>query len=422
MSSSRVFLIFCLSAIAGFVAGAGALLWAPQWKPWVVSHVPQSVVERIPALAPLPPPAPARPIAPLPPSLDDDRVAEMVDRVSSAVVSIVITKEVSPQAFVPDPFFRQFWGDSFTPFSSPTPPSAQNAPPTAERRVIGGGSGFFVSSDGMIVTNKHVVADADAEYTVVTQDDKRYAATVVSRDPVLDLAILKVGGSNFTYLELGDSDDVRIGQTVIAIGNALAEFQNTVTKGVVSGINRRLVAGSQTGSEVLEGAIQTDAAINHGNSGGPLVDLRGRVIGVNTAISEDAQSLGFALPSNAVRRALSSVEAHGKIVRAWLGVRYVAIDEDLAKANHLSTSSGALIVRGDRQQDLAVVPGSPANKAGLVENDILLKFDGQSIDERHSLSSLIERHAPGDHVTLHVLHAGEEKDVEVILEERQGDE
>lgn len=347
----------------------------------------------------------------------EDAVVSAVQKAKPAVVSITITKTVAQTQAI-DPLQQFFGNDPF--FSNLQPqPRAQEPATPPEKRVIGGGSGFFVSADGIIVTNKHVVADPEAEYNVITQDGKKMPARVLALDPSLDIAIIKVDMANAPYLDLGDSDNVSVGQTVIAIGNALAEFQNSVTKGVISGLNRKLVAGGASfGSEVIEGAIQTDAAINHGNSGGPLLNIRGQVIGVNTAVSEQGQSLGFALPINAVKRDLASVKKSGKISRAWLGVRYVELTDDIAKKNAIAYKQGALVVRGEGRTDLAVMPGSPADKAGIVENDIILSVNGQAIDDTRSLSGILSRLTVGDHVQLRVVHQGEEKTVTLTLVER----
>ncbi|MFA6429261.1 MAG: trypsin-like peptidase domain-containing protein [Patescibacteria group bacterium] len=349
--------------------------------------------------------------------VEDDQVTNVVKRVSPAVVSISIAKTVrSTAGQVPD-MFQQFFGQNpFFEFQIPR----QTAPSQPDQKqIVGGGSGFLVSADGMIVTNKHVVADAEAEYTVIAQDGKKYPAKILATDPAVDLAILKIEATGMPYAELGDSKDMEVGQTVIAIGYALAEFKNTVTKGVISGVNRRLVAGGLSGSEVIEGALQTDAAINHGNSGGPLINLDGRVIGVNTAISANGQSLGFALPVNLVKRDLESVKRVGKILRPWLGVRYVMLDEEYAKRQGIAVSSGALIAREEGSRDPAVVPTSPADKAGLQENDIILELNQTPLDTDHSLSQMIGEHDIGDEITLKVLHQGKEKLVQLTLEERK---
>ena len=418
-------LLVLFSLLGGAVAGAASFLFAPRWVPYVAQHIPSlRSLAASSSVAPMhvPQATSSSFIAPLfLPAQGEEGVIQMIQRVSPAVVSIQVTKEIEVgRRVIIDPFADDFFTDPFTPFLRPRPTPRQNTPsPQTERREVGGGSGFFVSANGMVVTNKHVVNDTEAQYTVITQDQKKYPAKVLALDPVLDLAVLKVEGSNFAFLPLGDSDQVRTGQTVIAIGNALAEFQNTVTRGVVSGLNRRIVAGGlMMGSEVIESAIQTDAAINPGNSGGPLVDLQGNVIGVNTAVSTGAQSLGFALPSNVVKRAVMSVEKNGKIVRAWLGVRFLPIDEDIAKERSLPYNYGAMIVRGEAQDDVAIVKASPADKAGLVANDIILEINGIKITEQVSLPSLIERYVPGDKIKLKIFHEGKEKEVELTLEER----
>ncbi len=343
---------------------------------------------------------------------------DVVRQASPAVVSIVITKELTARS--PDSFFDDLFSDRFV--YTPQVPSASSTTSTTElpkqRLRVGGGSGFLVAADGYIVTNKHVVEDKKAEFTVVLQDGREFPGKVLATDPSLDLAIMKIEGANFPYLPLGDSDKIEIGQTVIAIGNALAEFQNTVTKGIISGVDRRLVAGTRASAEVIEGAIQTDAAINPGNSGGPLIDLQGNVIGVNTAISENAQSLGFALPINVAKQAVESVKRTGKIVRPWIGVRYIQIDTDIAAQEKLMQSYGVLVQAGKDPAESAVIPGSPAAKAGLKANDQILEVNGQKLDGNHSLSSLVTRYAPGDKVTLKIVRDKQEQLIDLTLEER----
>lgn len=344
---------------------------------------------------------------------------DVVRRASPAVVSIVITKELSTRT--PDDFFTDFFSDRFvTPPKAPssTASTSSTSSTPKQRLRVGGGSGFLVATDGYIVTNKHVVDDKDAEYVVILQDGREFTGKVLAMDPSLDLAIMKIDGLDFPFISLGDSDKIEIGQTVIAIGNALSEFQNTVTKGIVSGVDRRLVAGTRRASEVIEGAIQTDAAINPGNSGGPLIDLQGQVIGVNTAISENAQSLGFALPINVAKQAVESVKRTGKIVRPWIGVRYVTIDKELAEKEQLPQPYGVWIQPGNATSDVAVLPKSPAEKAGLKTDDVILEVNGQKLDGNHSLTSLVNRFAPGDEIELKVWRKGQEQQIRVKLEER----
>ena len=237
----------------------------------------------------------------------ESMVVEVVKKTNPAVVAIVISKEVPKYETFVDPNVQTNpFGDIFPGFNFSVPQYRQNG---TEKKEIGGGSGFFITSDGLIVTNRHVVDQKDVDYTVYTNDGKKHTATVVARDPVLDIALIKITGSGFPFLTLGNSDSLEVGHTVVAIGNALAEFRNTVSVGVVSGLSRSITTGDNTGkTELLDHVIQTDAAINPGNSGGPLLNLKGEVIGVNVAVAQGSQSIGFALPINTVRGAIDSVK------------------------------------------------------------------------------------------------------------------
>ncbi len=345
-------------------------------------------------------------------------VVDAVKKTNPAVVSIIISKEVPKYEAYIDPNQQQNpFGDLFPGFSFNIPQYRQNG---TEKKEIGGGSGFFVSADGLIVTNKHVVDQKDVEYTVFTNDGKKHPASVVARDPVLDIALIKVSplaNGSFPYLSLGNSDSLQVGQSVIAIGNALAEFRNTVSVGVVSGLARSITAGNNSGgTEILDHVIQTDAAINPGNSGGPLLDLSGKVVGVNVAVAQGSQNIGFALPINSVKGAIESVKSTGKIVRPYLGLRYVAINADMQAKNNLTVDYGVLVKAGASASELAVIPGSPADKAGIVENDIILEIDGVKLDSETSLASVIRGKSVGQVINLKILHKGEEKIVPVILE------
>jgi serine protease Do len=351
-------------------------------------------------------------------------VVEAVKRASPAVVSIVISKNVPKYETYTDPN-NQYnpFGDMFgniPNFFFNVPQYKQNG---TEKKEIGSGSGFFVSKDGLIVTNKHVVDQKDVEYTVFTNDGKKHSAKVIARDAVLDIALIKIdssvlaGGSDYSYLDLGNSDSLQVGQSVIAIGNALGEFRNTVSVGVVSGLARSITAGDNLGnSEILDKVIQTDAAINPGNSGGPLLNLSGKVVGVNVAIVQGSQNIGFALPINSVKSAIDSVKTTGKIVRPYLGIRYVAIDEAMKEKNDLSVDYGVIVKAGADKSELAVIPGSPADKAGIVENDIILEVDGIKLDDKNSLASIIREKSIGRVISLKILHKGDEKTVSVTLE------
>ncbi len=352
------------------------------------------------------------------PPTQEMRTIAAIEKVQPAVVTIVITKDLPKYTASPglDPFYNGFFSDPL--FGDSTlPKNVDNQSPQTEKTRIGGGSGFLVSADGMVVTNRHVVSDEEADYTVITNDGKKYPAKVLARDAVLDLAILKVEGKDFKFVTFGDSDKLKLGQTVLAIGNALDEFRNTVTLGIVSGLNRRLTAGDNGGAELIESAIQTDAAINPGNSGGPLVDINGQVIGINTAMALDGQSVGFALPSNSIKRDVEQVQQSGKIIRPFLGVRYQLVNDELITKNQLKVTHGAIVTRGQDASELAVLPGSPADKAGLKENDIILQVDGIDINEEHSLSALIARRMPGDKILIKISRGGEEQTLTATLEE-----
>lgn len=345
----------------------------------------------------------------------DDAIIDAVSRSSPAVVSIVASKDVpiiereyiSP--FGNDPFFRQFFGEDFA-----IPQLRQRG---SERRDVASGTGFIVSADGYIVTNKHVVSDTAADYTVFMNDGAKLAAKVVGRDPVEDLAILKVDRADLPTLKLGDSDQIKIGQTAIAIGNALGEFRNTVSVGVVSGLQRSITAsGPGIGSEDLSELIQTDAAINPGNSGGPLLNLRGEVIGINTAIVQGANNIGFAIPANKAKKDIESVRRSGRIIATFMGVRYISLNDALAKQNNLPVSAGAWLHSGDAEP--AVVAGSPAAKAGLQDGDIVVEIGGKKVDTEHSLSQLIQQYAVGDTVQVGFLRNGVRHTTSLMLVER----
>ncbi|MBU1036730.1 trypsin-like peptidase domain-containing protein [Patescibacteria group bacterium] len=354
-------------------------------------------------------------------SSEEEAVVQAVNKVAPAVVSIIVTKELqqfynySGPGFPFDDFFNDnFPFDNF--FFSP-PEQDQSQPPATEKQRVGGGTGFIVSTDGLILTNKHVVSDADAEYSVVLNNGQSYEAKVVARDPFNDLALIKIEAKDLPTVELGDSDQVKIGQTVVAIGFSLGEYSNSVTKGVISGKGRDIVASGGGQSERLEDVFQTDAAINPGNSGGPLINLQGQVIAINSAINLEGQLIGFAIPINVAKSVVENVKVHGRIIRAYLGVRYMIINKQIKEKNNLSVDYGALIVRGSSEEELAVLPGSPANKAGLMENDIILEVDGVKINQDNILTKEIAKHQPGDTITLKIIHQGEEKNISATLEE-----
>jgi len=273
----------------------------------------------------------------------------------------------------------------------------------------------------MVITNKHVVLDEEAEYTVFTTDGNSYPAKVLARDPFQDLAVLQIeqgeNGKYFPTVTLGDSDKLQIGQTVIAIGNVLGEFRNSISVGVVSGLGRTITAEGGGFVETIEDVIQTDAAINRGNSGGPLLNLVGEVIGINTAMIQEAQSIGFAIPINKVKKDIEQVEKLGKIVYPFLGIRYVIITDQIQEDNSLPINYGAWIIKGS-QEESAIEPDSAADKAGLKEDDIVLEFDGEKITTENTLADIIQKYNPGDKIILKILRNGEEKLIPVTLDEK----
>jgi len=348
----------------------------------------------------------------IPQTSQEEAVIKSVKQASPAVVSIVISKDV--------PVFEEYL---YGPFKQ----QRQNG---TEKKEIGGGSGFIISDDGMILTNKHVVIDKEAEYTVFTSDGRKFKAKVLARDPVQDLAVLKIDQEKtidddgeflvkpFPVAKLGNSDEMEMGQTVIAIGNALGEFKNTISVGVVSGLGRTITASGGGFVETLEDVIQTDAAINKGNSGGPLINLKGEVIGINTAMVLGAQSIGFAIPINKAKRDIEQIKDLGRIVYPFLGVRYVLVNEKVKKEYDLEIDYGALIIKGDDGSP-SIWPDSAAEKAGLKQGDIILEFNKEKIASDNSLVKIISKYSPGDTVSLKYLRDEEEITVEVELGERE---
>lgn len=395
-------LIIAVSLISGIVGGlasrGGAL---PEWLGHRASEDQPSSRPEKPVVVSVAP--------------EDEKIVNMVERSTSAVVSIVITKDVPKFRNV----FRSPFSFGFPFFGEPQQPNSRDSGAT-EKQQVGSGSGFIISRDGYVVTNKHVVADREADYTVILSDEKEYPAKVLALAPNNDIAVLKIEGADLPSLELGDSDTLRVGQTVIAIGNPLGEFANSVSRGIISGLKRSVTAGSNLGeTETLQNIIQTDAAINPGNSGGPLFDIEGRVIGINVAVAQGAENIGFALPVNSIKRVVDEVKTTGKLSIPYIGVRYIVLDEEVAKQYGLDVDHGALVLRGERMTDLAVIPGSPADKAGVVENDIILEIDGKKIDTENTLANAIGDKRVGDEVTLKVWHKGDIKEVTARLEERK---
>jgi len=375
----KIFLIILISLLVGCIGGVGSIIVLSRdggaiakkigFKNWDSYSIPLTETKKIKIE-------------------ESSAIIDSVKKVSPAVVSVVSKSQV-----------QNIFGDVYT--------------------QQGGGTGFIITSDGLILTNKHVVSDANATYTVILADGKNYDAKVQSLDPLDDIAVVKIDARNLPVVELGNSDQLTVGQWVVAVGNALGKYQNTVTVGVISAKERKVEASDPSGgdTESLQGLLQTDAAVNPGNSGGPLVNLVGQVVGINTAVASNAQGISFAIPINLAKKAIDSIKKTGKIIRPYLGIRYLPITPDLAKANNLKYDYGVLVIRGNGIGQVAVVSGSPADKAGIAENDIILGINGERIDENNSLSSLIQKYNVGDTVTLKIFHKDEEKDAKVTLQE-----
>ncbi|GIW65185.1 MAG: hypothetical protein KatS3mg093_164 [Candidatus Parcubacteria bacterium] len=344
----------------------------------------------------------------------ENTITQVIEKTSPAVVSIVISKYVPiVERYYVNPFEEFELPPEIKPFFQFEFPVPQYRQKGYEKQKVGGGTGFIVSSDGFIITNKHVVSDSKAEYTVYLNDGRKLKAEILALHPTDDLALIKINANNLPTLALGDSDKIKLGQFVVAIGNALGEFQNTVSFGVISGLRRSITASDEHGNvERLEGLIQTDAAINFGNSGGPLFNLRGEVIGVNTAIARGAENIGFAIPINRVKKMITEVKAKGKVEVPFLGIHYLLINEEIQKKFNLPVDYGAYIYSEDQS---AIVPDSPAELYGLRDKDIILELDGEKITPQNSLSQIIMKKNVGQKVLLRVLRNNQTLDIYVIL-------
>lgn len=336
-------------------------------------------------------------------------IIRIAKKVCPAVITIVVSKDLPKiEGF----YLLPFGGRQFI-----VPQVGKNR---KEKTKIGGGSGFIASPEGYVLTCNHVVKDPTADYTVILGPKKKYSAKVLAKDPLIDVAVLKIEGKNFPHLELDDSSKIELGETVVAIGNPLGEFEDTLSSGIVSGLSRKITAygGLSFKATSLRGLIQTDAAINPGNSGGPLVNIEGNVIGINTAMVMGAQNIGFAIPINYARRDLEEVIKYGRIKKPFLGVRYFILNKEIAKTNKLPVNYGALIVR-ENLGESAIVKGSPADKAGLKEYDIILECDGKKITEENPLADLLQKHGIGGQIALKILREGKELTPKIKLGEKK---
>ncbi len=332
-----------------------------------------------------------------------------------AVVSIVISKDIKE---IEKEIYSKMY--PFLPFEMEKPHISPEDVDEKGMVKIGGGSGFVVDPDGIILTNRHVISEPNAQYAVITDDNKKYEATILARDPINDVAILKIEASKLPTLTLGTSHDIELGQQVLAIGNALGMFKNTVSSGIVSGIARHIPAQIEPGAktEELRGLIQTDTAINPGNSGGPLLNIHGEVIGINTAIIFGAQNIGFAIPIDAAKKDLEDLKEFGRIRKPLLGVKYIILNEALQRHFKLSVDYGALVIRQD-PYDEAIVPHSPAQKAGIKEHDVILECNGEKITREVTLQDMLSRCEVGDELELKILREGKEVATRLKLVERK---
>ncbi len=401
---AKNFLIVILALVAGF--GLGALSFNQDFFEFELPAIDFSAN-----------PAESQPVVEtkmeyVPQTSQEEAVIKAVKEYSPAVVSIIITKDM--------PVYERYYSRGFDPFGFWDFQIPQVRQKGTQEREVGAGTGFIVNADGTILTNKHVVSDASAQYTVVMADGGEYPAKVVALDPANDIAVVKISNDEnreFPAVILGNSANLQIGQSVIAIGNTLGEFDNTVSVGVISGMQRSIMAYGAGDSEVLEDLIQTDAAINEGNSGGPLLNLKGEVIGINTAIASGAQNVGFVIPIDLAKRDLEQVKEMGKIVYPYLGIYYTMINAKIQEANDLSVDYGAWITADDEKIS-SVIAASPAQAAGLKDGDIILEINGQKLAQTDSLARVIAKYNPGDKVNLKVSRQGSEIMLEVTLGER----
>lgn len=333
----------------------------------------------------------------------EQQISDIVDKVGPSVVSIV--SEGTSTSSSGNSAYDYFFGGG----SSGQSQTTESA-----------GTGIIVSSDGYIMTNEHVIDGASTVSVQLSNGTTYDNVTVIGRDPLNDVAFLKIKNvTGLTAATIGNSSTLRQGQQVVAIGNALGQYQNSVTSGIVSGVGRPVTASSEDSSstETLDDLIQTDAAINSGNSGGPLVNLSGQVIGMNTAVASDAQSIGFAIPINATKGVLNGVLANGKIARAYLGVAYTNITPAVKKQYNLSADKGAYVYSSNGS---AVVSGSPADKAGVKDGDIITMVNDDTVGEAAGLSTLLAQYTPGTSVQLTILRDGKTQTVTATLTQYNG--
>ncbi len=338
-------------------------------------------------------------------------IISIAKKVCPAVVTVIVSKNL-PRA---ENFYSFPYGDK----EYVMPKLEKGEMGKTRKTQIGGGSGFIVSKDGYVLTSNHVVSDTTADYTVILDPKHKYRAKVLSRNPINDTAVLKIDGNKFPYLEMADSNKIQLGEEVVAVGNALGEFTDTLSTGIVSGLSRFITAfgGVDHQTQNLRGLIQTDAAINPGNSGGPLINMSCKVVGINTAMIAGAQNIGFAIPIGYAKKDLEEVKKYGKIMMPFLGVKYVLISKDMAEANKLPVNDGALVVR-EQLGESPIIKGSAADLAGVEEWDIITECNGEKITTKNPLAEILQKCKIGEQTSLCVLRNGENLNLTVKLEEK----
>jgi len=351
-------------------------------------------------------------------------IPEIIKKTMPAVVSIIASKHLSEiEKEIPQEYF---------PFlSSKIKKQREILRSLADSRgmvEVGGGSGFVTNEGGIIVTNRHVISDPKSEYTIITSNDQKFGSEVIACDPSSDVAVLRLKITPETKgiirrlpsLKLGDSSKIELGEPILAIGNSLGLFRNTVSSGIISGLSRSIKAQINPESPLQEmrGLIQTDAAINPGNSGGPLINLEGYTIGINTAIVFGAENIGFAIPINTIKRDLNDLKKFGEIKRPLLGIRYMTIDEKIKDKLRLPVDYGSLIIEEDERTP-GIIPGSPAEKARLREKDIILEYNDEKITKNKNIQDFLENSYVGEKISLKVLREKKEFKIFLILQERK---
>ncbi len=338
--------------------------------------------------------------------MEKSPIVKTVKKVMPAVVTITISKYL--------PILKN-------PFGQP-PEEAKDVflmPNEKKQIMVGGGSGFIVDSSGVILTNRHVIEDPKAKYVIVLEE-KEYEVNVLAKDPINDVAVLKIDGKKLPTLKMGNSSKLELGETVIAIGNALGTFQNTVSRGVVSGLSREITASGNIDGKIqrLRGLIQTDAAINPGNSGGPLVNAKGEVIGINAAMIFGAENVGFAIPINTAKKDLQDIKKYGRIRCPFLGVRYLLLNKEIKEKYNLSNCEGALIISELAPDGQAIIPGSPAERVGLKEGDTIIKIENETVCQKNPVEDILQKLKVGQMVNVKIIRDKKEMDLKVEVGEK----